>query len=235
MINLRKPPALIPSLDLKLDKATELITKLADVEDKIAAYKMSSLQVMERGLLEATEELKAYTSLPIIYDHQKASTDIPSIVKSQVELVASFGVDVFIAVPQGAGSKTLESFVKTCKAKGILPVVLLEMTHPEADDYLEEDAPNRIFDTAVELGVKYFVVPGNKTEKIIKYRCWADKMDKNIKLMSPGIGAQGGTAEEAVKAGVDYPIVGRAIYNAEDPAGIVEKMYAECKKGYEKR
>ncbi|MFO7872626.1 MAG: orotidine 5'-phosphate decarboxylase / HUMPS family protein [Candidatus Undinarchaeales archaeon] len=235
MAKLRKPPAIIPSLDLNLEDATDLLSDLADVEDKIAAYKVSSLQVLEMGLEKVLEELRAYTSLPLIYDHQKACTDIPAIVTNQVDAVASLGIDSFIAVPQGAGSKSLENFVKASKKNKIIPVVLLEMTHPGANDYLKENTPSKVFDKAVELGVKHFVVPGNKTEKINQYRCWADKGNKNIRLLSPGIGAQGGTAEAAVKAGVDYPIIGRAIYTAEKPAEAVQKIYDACKKGYNKR
>lgn len=235
MVKLRKPPSIIPSLDLNLEGATDLLGELADVEEKIAAYKMSSLQIMEKGLEEVVEEIRAYTNLPLIYDHQKACTDIPPIVKNQVDAVASLGIDSFIAVPQGAGSKSLESFVKASKENKIIPVVLLEMTHPGANDYLKKNTPSKVFDRAVKLGVKHFVVPGNKTEKINQYRCWADKEDKKIKLLSPGIGAQGGTAESAVKTGVDYPIIGRAIYTSEKPAEAVEKIYDACKKGYSKR
>ncbi len=41
-----------------------------------------------------------------------------------------------------------------------------------------------------------------------------DKVD----IYSPGVGAQGGAAETAVKAGANYLIVGREIVNAGDPA-----------------
>ncbi len=37
-------------------------------------------------------------------------------------------------------------------------------------------------------------------------------------IYSPGVGAQGGDAEAAVKAGADYLIVGRSIVEAKDPA-----------------
>ena len=33
------------------------------------------------------------------------------------------------------------------------------------------------------------------------------------KILSPGVGAQGGSASSAIQAGADYVIVGRAIYS----------------------
>jgi len=41
---------------------------------------------------------------------------------------------------------------------------------------------------------------------------------ENVAIYAPGVGVQGGAAEEAVKAGADYIIVGREITTAVDPA-----------------
>ncbi len=45
-----------------------------------------------------------------------------------------------------------------------------------------------------------------------------------VPIYSPGVGAQGGVAENAVKAGARYLIVGREITTAEDPAETAKKM-----------
>jgi orotidine-5'-phosphate decarboxylase len=49
------------------------------------------------------------------------------------------------------------------------------------------------------------------------------------KILSPGVGAQGGDAA-AVAALADGIIVGRAIYEAEDPAAAAE-MFARVRTG----
>ena len=36
-------------------------------------------------------------------------------------------------------------------------------------------------------------------------------------MISPGVGAQGAGAKEAIEAGADYIIVGHRIYEAQDP------------------
>jgi orotidine-5'-phosphate decarboxylase len=230
-MKLKKPPGIIPALDLNLEDAIVLLEKLKPVEDKLAALKIGSLQAMDMGLTEAVSKLRDKSSLPIIYDHQKACTDIPSIVEKQVKMVSDCGASAFIAVPLGAGPKSLESFVKACTTYNILYIVLLEMTHEKANAYLVEGTPRKVFDKARELGVEYFVCPGNKPAMIKEYKSW----DSKIKILSPGIGAQGGSIEEAVQAGCDYPIVGRAIYEADDPAGVVTEMYEKAKEGFDKR
>jgi len=234
-MGLKKPPAIIVSLDIPLQRASRLVRELEKVEDRIAAYKISSLQVMESGLKAVVKELRLATKIPLIYDHQKGATDIPEIVEQQVKTAADSGVNAFIGVPQGAGGKTLESFVNSCRKHKIEPVVLIEMSHAESDKYLHADYAWKIFQDSIELGITHIVAPGNKPERLKLIREWIRQSKKEIFIMSPGIGAQGGSAREAVGAGTDYPIIGRAIYQSENPAKEVEKIYMECLEGFKKR
>jgi len=231
-MNLIKPPGIIIALDLPLSEAGSLVQKLKPIEDKIAGYKVSSLNAIEHGLKVTVSELRKFTEKPIIYDHQKGCTDIPKIAERQVKLAAECGVNSFIAVPLGAGGETLTAFVNACNETSMIPIVLLSMTQPGADDYLKENTPDLVFEKAKELGVKYFVAPGNKPDKIAELK---SKMDADMFITSPGIGAQGGGCEKAVQAGTDYPIVGRAIYEAEDPVAAVEELYEQAESGYGKR
>lgn len=232
---MKKPPLIIVSLDIPLQKASRLVRELKKVEDKIGAYKISSLQVMETGLKAVVAELRLATKVPLIYDHQKGATDIPEVVEQQVKLAADMEVDAFIGVPQGAGSKSLESFVSACKKFKIEPIVLTEMSHAESDKYLHADYSWKIFQDSIKLGVKQIVAPGNKPERLKLIREWIRQSGKELLVLSPGIGAQGGKAKEAVQAGTDYPIIGRAIYESENPAKEVEKIYKECTEGFRKR
>jgi orotidine-5'-phosphate decarboxylase len=49
-------------------------------------------------------------------------------------------------------------------------------------------------------------------------------LGEEVPIYSPGVGAQGGSAEAAVKAGARYLIVGREIVHAEDPAQQAETL-----------
>jgi orotidine-5'-phosphate decarboxylase len=45
--------------------------------------------------------------------------------------------------------------------------------------------------------------------------------------LTPGIGAQGGKVRDAIKAGADYVIVGRSIYESENPREVARRLYEE--------
>jgi orotidine-5'-phosphate decarboxylase len=52
-----------------------------------------------------------------------------------------------------------------------------------------------------------------------------DKVD----IYSPGVGAQGGAAETAIRAGASYLIVGREITNSNEPATAARSLYESIK------
>jgi orotidine-5'-phosphate decarboxylase len=49
-------------------------------------------------------------------------------------------------------------------------------------------------------------------------------LNGKVPIYSPGVGAQGGAAEEALKAGSQYLIVGREIVQAQNPAEQAQKL-----------
>jgi orotidine-5'-phosphate decarboxylase len=50
-------------------------------------------------------------------------------------------------------------------------------------------------------------------------------LGEEVPIYSPGVGAQGGSAEAAIKAGTRYLIVGRDIISAENPAEAARKLW----------
>jgi orotidine-5'-phosphate decarboxylase len=65
------------------------------------------------------------------------------------------------------------------------------------------------------------VVGATAPEKIREIRF---VLGEEVPIYSPGVGAQGGAAEAALKAGARYLIVGREIVHAEDPAVEAETL-----------
>jgi orotidine-5'-phosphate decarboxylase len=55
-------------------------------------------------------------------------------------------------------------------------------------------------------------------------------LGETVPIYSPGVGAQGGAAEAALKAGARYLIVGREITMAHSPAEAAEKLKASTKR-----
>jgi len=140
----------------------------------------------------------------------------------------NLGFDAVIANPI-MGLDSLKNLVKSAHKddKGI--ITLCHLSAPEA---------KLSYDMEVKIGKKQQlyqlflnwaliakvdgIVVGATFPKIIQY-C-AKKAGKNLSIFSPGIGTQGGSANEVISAGTDYLIVGRTILNAKNPVSVAEKL-----------
>jgi orotidine-5'-phosphate decarboxylase len=71
------------------------------------------------------------------------------------------------------------------------------------------------------------VVGATVPEKIIEVK---RILGEKISIYSPGVGAQGGAAQSAIRAGSNYLIVGREITNSDDPAKAA-RMLCDSIKG----
>jgi orotidine-5'-phosphate decarboxylase len=68
---------------------------------------------------------------------------------------------------------------------------------------------------ALKWGADGVVVGATVPQKIAEVK---QILGEKIAIYSPGVGAQGGVAETAIKVGANYLIVGREITNSDDPA-----------------
>lgn len=168
------------------------------------------------------------SGLHAVYDHQKGGNDIPGTGMNFARAMKRAGVDAAILFPF-AGPVTQERWTKELQERGIQVISGAEMTHPEIEastdgksgGYVNGVAFSRMFELAVELGVRDFVVPGNKPEKVTQYR---ELLDREIgageyRLWAPGFVTQGGDiSETGAVAGPNFStIVGSDIYKAENP------------------
>ena len=53
------------------------------------------------------------------------------------------------------------------------------------------------------------------------------KIAIDLIIISPGVGTQGGSADDTIWAGADYVIVGRSIYQSDDPAAGAKQIADE--------
>jgi orotidine-5'-phosphate decarboxylase len=74
---------------------------------------------------------------------------------------------------------------------------------------------------ALKWGADGAVVGATVPEKIREIR---QILGDKVPIYSPGVGAQGGAAETALKAGASYIIVGREITNSGDPAEAARRL-----------
>jgi orotidine-5'-phosphate decarboxylase len=215
-----------------IKKFKNLIEQTYDV-DRIGGYKIGSILVIRYGLPKLVQIIRQFTDLPVIYDHQKAMTDIPDLSEQFVTAVRDSGADALIGFPQ-SGPVTEEVMIKACKDVGLEIIIGGEMTHPKykrsEGGYISDEAVDEMYLLAAKNGVNNFVVPGNKPEKVRHYREILEPLvGKELTFFAPGFVAQGGIITDVARVAGNYwhAIVGRAIYGAKDIRAAAKEMTRE--------
>jgi orotidine-5'-phosphate decarboxylase len=227
IIGLKK--SIVPACDVSTLRELEQIVRETNSVKGIGAYKVGFVLALKYGLPEVVKLIKSFSDKPIIYDHQKAATDIPAMGEKFAETCKKAGLDAIILFPQ-AGPETERAWIKACKEAELGVIVGGEMTHPaylQCDGgFLENRAPEKMYEIAINEGVTDFVVPGNKPERIAFYRKLFEEKGIDASLYSPGLVAQGGSITDSGKeAGKRWhAIVGRGIYQAEDKKKAAEEL-----------
>lgn len=211
--------SIIPSCDVSdLEKLKNLVKETCSVEG-VGAYKIGLELCIPFGIKKIIETIRSLTDLPIIYDHQKAATDIPELGEKFAKAVK--GVNAVILFPL-AGPETEKEWVRACKKEKFGIIVGGEMTHKaflEIDGgFISDKEALKIYEIAAQEKINDYVVPGNKPEKIKLYKAFLESRGIKPVFYSPGLITQGGDIEESAKAAGDkwHAIIGRALYNAKD-------------------
>ncbi|MFH1696397.1 MAG: orotidine 5'-phosphate decarboxylase / HUMPS family protein [Candidatus Diapherotrites archaeon] len=226
------PRSIIPACDVAtIEEFEKIVRETSDVK-KIGGYKIGFELGLGYGLKALVDAARKHTQKPIIYDHQKAATDIPDVADKFARVCKGAGLDAVILFPM-AGPETEKAWIRACMNAGLGVIVGGEMTHKgflESDGgFIAEGAPKRIYEIAAELGVQDFVVPGNKPEKIREYRELLESKGVKPVLYSPGLVVQGGELSKGAEAAGKqwHAIVGRGIYGAKDMRRAAEELGKE--------
>lgn len=222
--------SIIVSADIETNKLSDLVKKTRRVEG-IGGYKIGFELVLAEGFQRVVESIRNYSDLPIIYDHQKAGNDVPQMGEKFAQVCKTGGVDAIILLPF-TSPETQRAWTQACQDAGLTVLVGGHMTHPKflhkEGGYIADDAPERIYALAAEMGVSDFVVPGNKVEHVSTYRNLLEKLlgPGNFTLYSPGFITQGGEISEFAKVAGNrwHAIVGSAIYKASDITKKAEEL-----------
>ncbi len=205
-------------LVLALDETNgEKALKVAEsVSDMVDAIKINWPLVLSEGPQMITK-LSEFSE--VICDFKVA--DIPNTVKLIVENAVSRGASAVI-VHAFTGDDSLRAAVEAAGDAEIFAVT--EMSHPGAKMFTAQHA-EEMARLGVECGAKGFIAPATRPDRIAAIR----SVVGDLKILSPGVGAQGGKASDAIKAGATYAIVGRAIYGAEDPRAAAKIFLDDIK------
>ncbi|MDR1954947.1 MAG: orotidine-5'-phosphate decarboxylase [Candidatus Methanoplasma sp.] len=147
--------------------------------------------------------------------------DIPNTVRLIVEGAVSRKASGVI-VHAFTGEDSLREAVSAAGNAEIFAVT--EMSHPGGMTFTAPHA-EEMAEMGVRCGVAGFIAPATRPDRIRAIRSVAG----DLKILSPGVGAQGGSASSAISAGADYVIVGRAVYGAGDPVSAASSVADEIK------
>ena len=211
---MKKKNSLILALDvLSRDKALELTEQLVDHFD---AIKVGYPLILHAGL-GIVEEISSIS--PVIADLKIADT--PNTNRLICEAVLGAGAAAIIA-QAFPGKDSLVACADCARDFAAELFVVTEMSHPGAEQFMAPLA-ERMARLAVESGASGVVAPATRPERIRMIRSIiGDKL-----IISPGVGAQGGSAGEALQAGADYLIVGRSVYGSADPVAQAKELAAQ--------
>jgi orotidine-5'-phosphate decarboxylase len=180
----------------------------------IDAIKLGYPLILSSGLAFA-EDLAEF-DLPLIADFKVA--DIPNTNTLIAEQVFDAGFASIIC--HGfTGKDAVQACVDVAADYGGACFVVAEMSHPGATAFFHGGAAEKIAELAMECGADGIIAPATRPERVKALR----KIVGKRKILSPGVGAQGGDAASVAKV-VDGIIVGRAIYEAEDPAAAAKSF-----------
>ncbi len=221
----------VPACDSDLVRFEEIVKATGDME-KIGGYKIPA-RSGRKGWERWVEVARKYTSKPLIYDHQKAGTDVPDTGQDFIRDVKESGFDAIIIFPE-SGPRTQVAWTGEALQQGLQVLVGAEMTHPKykrsEGGYIADEALEEMYIRAARQGITHFVVPGNKVDRIKLYRELIEREGvKDYTLFSPGFVAQGGKIDDATKVAGDHwhAIVGRAIKDAKDIRAAAEEMTSQ--------
>lgn len=221
---------LILAADVETLDHLRALGELASDCPAVIGIKIGVSLALRYGLGPAVRALRDVCQLPAIYDHQKAGTDIPRAGEIFARACRESGVSALIIFPQ-AGPRTLEAFVKATFFVELVPIVGLVMTHPaylvSEGGYISDAAPEEMCRTSIELGVRSFVLPGTKPEVVRRFAGGLLKDVRDVEIMMPGIGTQGGAIQSALAAAaphVGQPIIGSAIYDSNTPKQVLSQF-----------
>ncbi len=202
---------LILALDvMDEERAIEIAEKTAKWVDFI---KINYPLVLSAGI-DVLKKLSSYRK--VIADFK--ISDIPY-TASLISKIA-FENGAFAVICHGfAGSDMLRAVKNVTEEYGGEVYVVTELSSPGGEEFLQK-VSNSIAMLARDIGCDGIIAPATRPERVKELR----RIVGDMKIICPGVGVQGGRVEDLLGL-VDYVIVGRGIYIADDPEREAREYY----------
>lgn len=204
---------LIIALDLyQMESVNQLIDKISG---QINTVKVGYPLVLSEGL-ESISQIKKEYGFKIIADFKVA--DIPETNQKIADLTFSAGADAMI-VHGFVGSDSVKACCDVADDHEKDVFLLTEMSHPGADRFIKK-VSLEIAAMGVDMGIKNFVAPSTKLDRLSKIR---EVVGDESFIISPGVGVQGGNPAKTLEF-ADALIIGRSIYTADNPQKTLQTI-----------
>ena len=175
------------------------------------------------GIQELVERIRGEGMLAIM---DAKVNDIGNTNQIIAEYYFAAGFDAIIANPFVGWEEGLKPLFDVSKKLNRGVILLTYMSHKGAiegygqtiiDQETNQQIPQYVSFArkALKWGADGVVVGATVPQKIVEVK---QILGEKVAIYAPGVGAQGGAAETAIKAGASYLIVGREITNSDDPA-----------------
>ena len=205
---------------------------LKKTENSVCAVKLNRQLVLPLGLRRSGRivELAHSFGLPAIMDCK--INDVGHTNRAIAEYYFSAGFDAVTASPFVGWSGGLDSVFESARKVQGGVILLVHMSHPGSI----EGYGQIVIDPVDGKASPQYLVFARKAlawnaDGIVVGATFAGRVREisrivhgKVPIYSPGIGAQGGDAAEAVDSGADYLIVGRSIYDSQDPGHAAEEL-----------
>lgn len=204
---------LILALDVMSEN--EAINICDSIKDYINTIKIGYPLALAEGL-EIIKVLKNRFDFQVICDFKVADIDATN--SKICEETFKAGADAIIC--HGfVGSDSVQACLDMANKYERELFLLTEMSHPGAKMFLQKNA-DAIAQMGVEMGIKNYVAPATRLDRLSDIR---NIVGSDAYIISPGVGKQGGDGKKTLQYS-NAIIVGRSIYEAEDPKVACENL-----------
>jgi orotidine-5'-phosphate decarboxylase len=213
-----------------IDRAQKI---LKEVHPFICAVKINHHLVLPLGTFDGVQQLvEQIRGQGLLAIMDAKVNDIGATNQVIAEYYYSAGFDAIIANPFVGWDEGLKPLFEVSQRLNRGVILLCYMSHKGASEgygqtIIDQSTGGKTFQyvsfakKALKWGADGVVVGATYPEKIREIK---QILSEKVPIYSPGIGAQGGAAEMAVKSGASYLIVGREITMASDPAQTARKL-----------
>jgi len=213
-------------------------TILKSVHRYVCAVKINHHLVLPLGIFDGVqqlvEQIRGQGMLAIM---DAKVNDIGATNQTIAQYYYAAGFDALIANPFIGWEEGLKPLFEVSQRLNRGMILLCYMSHRGAHEgygqtIIDPETGDKALQyisfakKALKYGADGIVVGATYPQKIIEIK---KIVRERVPIYSPGVGAQGGAAETALKAGANYLIVGREITLASDPAKAASQLLDSIK------